>query len=50
MYRLKNDLLNLGKWSQDWLMLFKVGKLKVMHIGLNNNKEKYEMNGKYQRR
>ena len=45
--RLQNDLLNLGKWSQDWLMLFNVDKCKVMHIGLNNNKANYEMNGKY---
>ena len=27
-------------------MLFNVDKCKVMHIGLNNNKAKYEMNGK----
>ena len=45
--RLQNDLLNLGKWSQDWLMLFNVDKCKGMHIGLNDNKANYEMNGKY---
>jgi hypothetical protein len=27
-------------------MLFKVDKCKVMHIGYNNKKEKYEMEGK----
>ena len=45
--RLQRDLLNLCNWSQDWLMLFNVDKCKVMHIGLNNSKAKYEMNGKY---
>ena len=27
--KLQKDLLNLGKWSQDWLMLFNVDKCKV---------------------
>ncbi len=45
--RLQQDLLNLCNWSQDWLMLFNVDKCKVMHIGLNNSKANYEMNGKY---
>ena len=45
--RLHKDLLNLGKWSQDWLMVFNVDKCKVMHIGQNNYKTNYEMNGKY---
>jgi hypothetical protein len=45
--RLQKDLLNLCKWSQDWLMLFNVDKCKVMHIGINNSKANYEMNGKY---
>ena len=47
--KLQNDLRNLCKWSQDWLMLFNVDKCKVMHIGNNNINEKYEsykMNGK----
>ena len=39
--KLQNDLVNLGKWSQDWLMLFNVDKCKVMHIGQNNNKANY---------
>ena len=46
IYRLQQDLLNLCNWSQDWLMLFNVDKCKVMHIGLNNSKANYEMNGK----
>jgi ribonuclease P/MRP protein subunit RPP40 len=32
--RLHKDLLNLGKWSQDWLMLFNVDKCKVMHLAV----------------
>ncbi|MGE5822000.1 MAG: RNA-directed DNA polymerase [Nitrososphaerota archaeon] len=45
--RLQKDLVNLCKWSKDWLMLFNVDKCKVMHIGLGNGMAKYEMNGKY---
>ena len=45
--RLKYDLFNLGKWSQDWPMLFNIDKCKVMHLGVNNTEVKYEMNGKY---
>ena len=29
--RLQEDLVNLGKWSKDWLMLFNVDKCKIMH-------------------
>ena len=43
--KLQRDLLNLGKWSQDWLMLFNVDKCKVMHLGINNTKVNYELNG-----
>jgi myo-inositol-hexaphosphate 3-phosphohydrolase len=44
--KLQTDTKNLCKWSEDWLMLFNVDKCKVMHIGNNNGKAKYEMNGK----
>ena len=44
--KLQGDLINLCRWSKDWLMLFSVEKCKVMHIGYNNKKEKYEMDGK----
>ena len=44
--KLQTDLKNLCKWSEDWLMLFNVDKCKVMHIGNNNGKAKYEMNDK----
>ena len=46
----KNDIdfkrIYLRKWLQDWLMLFNVDKCKVMHLGINNNKANYELNGK----
>ena len=45
--KLQDDLVNLSKWSQDWLMLLKVDKCKVMHVGQNSNTVNYEMNGKY---
>ena len=41
--KLQGDLINLCRWSKDWLMLFNVEKCKVMHIGYNNKKVKYEM-------
>jgi len=44
---LQFDLMNLGNWSQDWLMLCNIDKCKVMVMSQNNNKVKYEMNGKY---
>ena len=44
--KVQGDLINLCRWSKDWLMLFSVEKWKVMHIGYNNKKEKYEMDGK----
>jgi len=47
--RLQIDFINLGKWSHEWIMLFNINKCNwlVMHLGLNNVKAKYEMNGKY---
>ena len=43
--KLQRDLLTLGKWSQVWLMLFIVDKCKVLHLGINNMKVNYELNG-----
>ena len=37
------DLVNLDKWSKDWLMLFNVDKCKIMHFGYNNLKTDYKM-------
>jgi len=45
--RLQIDLINLRKWSHEWLILFNIDKYKVVHLGLNSVKAKYEMNGKY---
>jgi len=43
---LQIDLINLGKWSHEWLMLYNIDKCKVMHLGLNNVNAKCEMNGR----
>jgi len=45
--RLQTDLRNLCNWSQDWQTLFNVDKSKIMHVGHNNYKAKYEINGKF---
>ena len=42
---IKEDLLALVKWCQDWQMVFNVEKCKVMHFGHKNVRTKYEMNG-----
>jgi len=42
---LQSDLCNLVSWSKDWQMLFNVDKCKVMHIGYNNKKAEYVMDG-----
>ena len=33
---LQRDLDNLVRWSEEWQMLFNVGKCKVMHLGRAN--------------
>ena len=44
---IKRDLEHLWKWSEDWQMKFKnVDKCKIMHIGYNNAKEKFELGGR----
>ena len=35
--QLRDDLLNLFKWSEDWQMAFNVDKCKIMHIGSKMN-------------
>jgi hypothetical protein len=35
----------LARWSQDWQLLFNVGKCKIMHFGTRNSQNKYTMNG-----
>ena len=39
------DLVNICRWSEEWLMLFNKDKCKVMHIGLNNPQVEYTMDG-----
>jgi hypothetical protein len=43
--RLQDDLKNLCYWSKEWLMLFNIAKCKVMHLGRNNVKAVYEIDG-----
>jgi ribonucleases P/MRP protein subunit RPP40 len=43
--KMREDLVRLGEWSKDWLMLFNVDKCKVMHVGYGNGKASYDMNG-----
>jgi len=40
---LQNDLDKLVKWSEEWQMLFNVGKCKVMHFGRKNPSYDYFM-------
>ncbi len=42
---LQNDLDSLVSWAQKWQMNFNVGKCKVLHIGSNNDRVNYSMNG-----
>jgi hypothetical protein len=44
--KLQGDLKNLRRWSRDWLKFFNVEKCKAMHIGYNNKRKKYELDGK----
>ena len=41
--KLKDDLVKLCRWSEEWLMLFNSDKCKVMHFGYNNLKADYTM-------
>ena len=43
--KLQDDLKNLCNWSREWLMLFNIAKCKVMHLGRNNVKAEYEIDG-----
>jgi tetrahydromethanopterin S-methyltransferase subunit G len=42
---LQETLDNLCKWAEKWGMQFNEGKCKVMHIGQNNPRYEYTMNG-----
>ena len=43
---LKEDLVKLFQWSEDWQMFFNVDKCAVMHMGGRNKKYDYEIGGK----
>ncbi len=43
--KLQNDLDRLVSWEQKWQMNFNVNKCKVLHIGSNNDRVNYSMNG-----
>ena len=43
--KLKSDLANLQRWSNEWQLPFNATKCKVMHFGRGNPKHTYEMNG-----
>ena len=34
--KLRQDLIELFKWSEDWQMLFNLDKCAVMHFGFAN--------------
>mgnify|MGYP003422120574 FL=1 len=41
--KLQDDLMNLCKWSDDWMMLFNADKCKVMHFGYNSTEADYKI-------
>ena len=43
---LQGDLDSLTEWSTRWQLPFNVKKCKSLHIGRNNRKHMYEMDGK----
>ena len=43
--KFQDGIDGLAQWSQDWQLLFNVGKCKIMHFGSKNKHNKYTMNG-----
>ena len=43
--QLRQDLVDLYRWTNDWLMLFNTDKCKVMHVGNKNPCVKYDLGG-----
>ena len=41
--KLRQDLINLYKWSEEWLMLFNIEKCGVMHFGYHNTNAEYSL-------
>ena len=44
--QLRQDLVDLYRWSNDWLMLFNNDKCKVMHLGNKIPCVKYDLGGR----
>ena len=42
--KLQTDLSNLEKWSKKWQLPFNESKCKVMHFGLKNQHQSYQLN------
>ena len=43
--RFQEGVDGLATWSKDWQLLFNVGKCKIMHLGGNNKRFSYSMDG-----
>ena len=43
---LERDMVRIENWSKTWLLSFNVNKCKTMHIGYNNVKQDYNLNGR----
>ena len=41
----QRDIDCLVEWARKWAMVFNEAKCKIMHLGRNNPKSKYNMNG-----
>src|SRR5207247_2043533 len=41
--KLREDLMKLGKWANDWQMSFNTDKCSVIHLGNDNLKHKYSL-------
>jgi len=42
---MQETLNRIYKWSQEWGMAFNISKCKIMHVGRNNPRYEYSMNG-----
>ena len=40
---LQEDLNELFRWSEEWLMLFNIEKCNVMHMGFNNKRSVFNL-------
>ena len=44
--QLRHDLVDIYRWSNDWLMLLNTDKCKVMNLGNKNPCVKYKLGGR----